>query len=694
MGEYDGKIVFNTGVNMQGLEKDLKKAEREVESAMKKVNSVEAKRMPLLEQTKQLGAALDEAKAKLEQMKSVVPEEEMGAQMKTVENLQKAYNAAERRVGEMSADTPERKQQELVEKANRLAEALNAAKDKLGQMQLKVQDAGISESDMAKQTARVKELQKEFDAADKRVEKLDMDLASANMQLGKARDNAAEIKAKIDKIPAGVRSMAEGVEAAQKGMDRFLTRVKRLAARVFVFTLITRAMRSLVEYMKKVLKSNSEASKAWAQLKGAMLTMIQPLMEVVIPALTKLITVLSKVVTAVAHVMASLTGKTLKQTAESAKNLYDEANALDKVGSAAKDAGEGLAGFDEINQIGNEDTGSSSSTIAPTFDLDGTLSPMEELITKLGLAAGLVGALTAAFGQTGAAIGLIASGVALAVDGFKKLYTEGFTVENTLEAIAGILIAGLGISVLTGSWIPMLIAAIGGILVLLMSVIYKNEDLEGVIHRVKQKIMAVGQELGRLWKKVKDFFDNVWGWCHEYLDQKVFGSFQQLWMKIKGVMKKVKEWWPDFLDDLGGFAHKFAQRIVAGVQSMVFTIKKIVNALIDRINNAFTFTNPLNGTGLDAGISQVKLVNIPRLAQGAVIPPNKQFLSVLGDQKSGTNVEAPLETIKQALMEALQSAGGQDIVVQLNLDGRVLTKAVVKNINTMTQQAGRSVLMV
>lgn len=627
MGEYDGKIVFNTGVNMQGLEKDLKKAEREVESAMKKVNSVEAKRMPLVEQSKQLGAALDAAKAKLEQMKS-------GNEFFTKDAI-------------------------------------------------------------SDQAARVKELQKEFDTTDKRVEKLDMDLASANAQLGKARDNAAGIKERIDKIPAGVRSMAEGVQAAQKNMDRFLTRVKRLAARVFVFTLITRAMRSLVEYMKKVLKSNSEASKAWAQLKGAMLAMIQPLMEVVIPALTKLITVLSKVVTAVAHVMASLTGKTLKQTAESAKNLYDEANALDKVGSAAKDAGEGLAGFDEINQIGNEDTGSSSSsTIAPTFDFEETLSPMEELITKLGLAAGLVGALTAAFGQTGAAIGLIASGVALAVDGFKKLYTEGFTVENTLEAIAGILIAGLGISVLTGSWIPMLIAAIGGILVLLMSVIYKNEDLEGVIHRVKQKIMAVGQELGRLWKKVKDFFDNVWGWCHEYIDQKVFGSFQQLWMKIKGVMKKVKEWWPDFLDDLWGFAHKFAQRIVAGVQSMVFTIKKIVNALIDRINNAFTFTNPLNGTGLDAGISQVKLVNIPRLAQGAVIPPNKQFLSVLGDQKSGTNVEAPLETIKQALMEALQSAGGQDIVVQLNLDGRVLTKAVVKNINTMTQQAGRSVLMV
>ncbi len=40
---------------------------------------------------------------------------------------------------------------------------------------------------------------------------------------------------------------------------------------------------------------------------------------------------------------------------------------------------------------------------------------------------------------------------------------------------------------------------------------------------------------------------------------------------------------------------------------------------------------------------------IPHLAQGAVIPPNREFLAVLGDQRHGTNVEAPLSTIQEAV---------------------------------------------
>lgn len=45
---------------------------------------------------------------------------------------------------------------------------------------------------------------------------------------------------------------------------------------------------------------------------------------------------------------------------------------------------------------------------------------------------------------------------------------------------------------------------------------------------------------------------------------------------------------------------------------------------------------------------------VPELASGAVLEPNKPFLAVVGDQTNGTNVEAPLETIKQALREELE----------------------------------------
>jgi len=42
-------------------------------------------------------------------------------------------------------------------------------------------------------------------------------------------------------------------------------------------------------------------------------------------------------------------------------------------------------------------------------------------------------------------------------------------------------------------------------------------------------------------------------------------------------------------------------------------------------------------------------------AKGVVIPPNKPFLGILGDQTNGTNVETPLSTIKQAVAEVLSN---------------------------------------
>lgn len=62
----------------------------------------------------------------------------------------------------------------------------------------------------------------------------------------------------------------------------------------------------------------------------------------------------------------------------------------------------------------------------------------------------------------------------------------------------------------------------------------------------------------------------------------------------------------------------------------------------------------------DAAIQPIPLKQfgrIPALAQGAVIPPNREFLAVLGDQKSGTNIETPLPTMIQAVRQALAEVG-------------------------------------
>lgn len=148
------------------------------------------------------------------------------------------------------------------------------------------------------------------------------------------------------------------------------------------------------------------------------------------------------------------------------------------------------------------------------------------------------------------------------------------------------------------------------------------------------------------------------------------------------------------------------------VKSLVDTIKKPINGIlgafegfangfVDAINsvikalNKLSFTVPdwvpgLGGKKFGFNIKEVQRVKIPRLAQGAVIPPNKEFLAMLGDQKHGTNIEAPLDTIKQALAEVLAEVGGgsrEPIILQVN--GRTLAKVVWDEQEKHYKQTGR-----
>lgn len=73
------------------------------------------------------------------------------------------------------------------------------------------------------------------------------------------------------------------------------------------------------------------------------------------------------------------------------------------------------------------------------------------------------------------------------------------------------------------------------------------------------------------------------------------------------------------------------------------------------------------------------------LADGAVIPPNQEFLAVLGDQKSGRNLEAPEGLIRQIMREELAGMMGSG-EVNVNIEftgslaqlGRVLNPVITK----------------
>ena len=122
------------------------------------------------------------------------------------------------------------------------------------------------------------------------------------------------------------------------------------------------------------------------------------------------------------------------------------------------------------------------------------------------------------------------------------------------------------------------------------------------------------------------------------------------------------------IDALTGFTD-FIVGVLTGDWEAAF------NGLIDVLNSAISFViggvndmiKALNDVSkvypdwwpnkdkLRLNIPTIPIPQIPYLAKGAVIPPNAPFMAMLGDQRHGTNIEAPLSTIQDAVRAELGS---------------------------------------
>ena len=150
--------------------------------------------------------------------------------------------------------------------------------------------------------------------------------------------------------------------------------------------------------------------------------------------------------------------------------------------------------------------------------------------------------------------------------------------------------------------------------------------------------------------------------------------------KIKGAWASIKAFWNKHIAPVftakwwGDLAKKAMNGLITGIEN---AINFILNGFGNFIN---WITSALNKIpGVDIGRVDWGHVQLPRLASGAVIPPNKEFLAVLGDQKQGTNIETPLATMLAAFKQALAESGyGGNNEATLVLDRETLGKVVWK----------------
>ena len=635
MANADGSVIIKADIDDKQAQKELNALEKKIEALQEKLNNKKSARDTLFNQANNLGAQLDEVKAKLAQMKG-------GGEFFTSDAI---------------------KQQEAAVAS--MEKEWNAMNDKLD-----------------KQNAAIREGEAELDRMKAKAGEL-------GKQLGNTGKNAGKIQ--------------EGLDKASKGMEAFTKRVKMLAKRALVFTIIARALAALRDWLADVVAVNGEARDAIAQLKGALLTLAQPLVQIIIPAFTALVKVLATVVSFIANIVSALFGTTAKESANAAKSLNDQKNAYKGVGGAAKSASKQLASFDEINKLSGE-SGGGSGIILPDFSQIGKLDFLDKITDRLKKIGQDIANI---FRDVKAFIGSVFSG-----DWGAALDSIIDFVNHARELLADLLDA---VSDIFGDIIDTIIekcglagTPVGNMMAGIKDIVQGGLGLisgilTGDLEKMKQSVIQMLTGVKTFVFGILDWFKMGMTSLLDWLDKKTNGRFHEIIELAKtyvnDVIEGVKQIFGGFIEFLTGvftldwgkawegikeIFRGICNTIVSVFEAAVNLIIKGINWLISKINTIqIKIPDWLGGGSFGFNFRPITELQIPRLAKGAVIPPNREFMAVLGDQKQGTNIEAPADLIRQIVREEINNAsGGEEITIKFTGDlaqlARVLSPEITR----------------
>lgn len=199
------------------------------------------------------------------------------------------------------------------------------------------------------------------------------------------------------------------------------------------------------------------------------------------------------------------------------------------------------------------------------------------------------------------------------------IVTTAVTLWNTVSALATAATTALGAAVaFLTSPVGIAIAVIGS-LIAAGVLLYQNWDV------VKAKLSAA-------WESIRQAASSAWN--------AVGTTIQDVWNGITGTIKGA-------VNSILGFINRMISGLCSGLNSMIGMLNKLKIDVPDGVPI-------IGGTKFGFDIDTITAPQIPYLAQGAVIPPNREFMAVLGDQSHGTNVEAPLATIQEAVAAVMQ----------------------------------------
>ena len=567
--------------------------------------------------------------------------------------------------------------------------------------------------------------------------------AESTAQCSGAQQAAAESAAQCS---GAQQAAATSTSKVSEQMGKFAKRIATIAKKVFIFTMIAKALRAMRSALLNTINADTQMSKSLAQIKGNLISAFAPIYNYILPALRTLLAWLAKLTAVVAVFINSLFGKTASQADASAKALYNQASATEAAGDAAEKAKKQLSGLDEMNRWESNSSGGGggggSSGAAPKFDLSdqvdtgkigkiaavvrelspyvaavaagfaawkigkkllGNLSKAKQLALAvagavlmvinvvdmlknginfgnlmgyiIGAAAAVIG-LGLAFGVLGGAITAIVAGLVLLGVAIRDVIKNGFNSKNLTAITVALLTIGGAIAIITGAWIPLLIAAIAAAVVWIVAKWTAVKDwFSGLWEKVASGAAAA-------WDGIKSTFKSVPEWFQ--------GKFRDAWQKVKDVFSTGGRIWSGIKEGIENTFRTVVNAIIRGMNTIIAVPFNKINSMLNAIRNAsFLGISPFQNMW---GVNPLPVPQIPMLARGAVIPANRQFLAVLGDQRNGNNLEAPESLLRQIVREEAGGAGSRYEFIA-RLDRRTLFDEVITEAKLRKGQTGKNPLV-
>ena len=414
---------------------------------------------------------------------------------------------------------------------------------------------------------------------------------------------------------------------------------------------------------------------AFGKLKAAIADAAAPIAALLVPALSQAVFWATRTVKAIGKILGALLGvRVATDTVE---------KSVIKTGKAAQRS---LAGFDQLNRL-NGDSGGGSTTVSQTVPqtVNDTLSPqLQAIVNKINIILEPLRNIDfTPLMERLRVLGDVVEGMGQRVlTAVQWLWYQVLTpfmtwvIEQLAPAVTGVLTSALktvtaaltpvaeGFGILWQAMQPA-VSFIAGAAVEALGLLQqafnkvslvlteKGDAIRGVFQSLGTAVTGlwalIGPVLTAIWEQWKLTFDNIslivadavgfaidaLGGLAEFLAGVFTLDWDRAW---KGICRFLKA----NVNGVIGLLNAMLESAVGAFNSMI------------RAVNAIKFTVPdwvplLGGKTMGFSLRTATVPQIPYLAKGAVLPANKPFLAMVGDQKHGTNIEAPLATIQEAV---------------------------------------------